>query len=116
MQPALSTVDGISVDVEDYFQVEAFADRITPDMWPQFSSRVADNTRRVLALFAELKVRATFFILGHVAESHPQIVREIIQAGHEVGCHSFLHRRILRLTREEFRTDTRRAVAAIEHA
>jgi len=109
-------VDGASVDVEDYFHAEAFADRITPDMWPQLSSRVAENTRRVLELLAEFNVRATFFVLGHVAECHPQIVREIVRAGHEVGCHSFLHRRIMYLSRDEFRADTRRAIAAIENA
>jgi len=108
--------DGISVDVEDYFQVEAFADRITPEMWPRFASRVAENTRRVLSLFSEHNVRATFFVLGYVAEFYPQVVRDIVSAGHEVGCHSFLHRRIMQLTKDEFRRDTRRAIAAIENA
>jgi polysaccharide deacetylase family protein (PEP-CTERM system associated) len=111
-----SPLDGVSVDVEDYFQVEAFADRISPATWPNFPSRVVDNTRRVLELFAELGLRATFFILGYVAERYPVIVREITGAGHEVGCHSFFHQHITRLTPEEFRADTRRAVSAIEDA
>jgi polysaccharide deacetylase family protein (PEP-CTERM system associated) len=113
-QPSL--LDGVSVDVEDYFQVEAFADRVSPATWPNFPSRVVDNTRRVLELFAELGLRATFFILGYVAERYPVIVREITGAGHEVGCHSFFHQHITRLTPEEFRADTRRAVSAIEDA
>lgn len=108
--------DGLSVDVEDYFQVEAFADRITPDMWSQFPSRVADNTRRVLQLFGQLCVRATFFVLGYVAERHPALVREILSAGHEVGCHSYGHARIWRMTPEEFRADTRRALAVLQDA
>lgn len=109
-----SLPDGLSVDVEDYFQVEAFADRITPEMWPRFPSRVADNTRRVLELLGRSKTRATFFVLGWVAEREPRLVREILDAGHEVGCHSYLHRCIWRLSPEEFRADTRRACAAIE--
>jgi len=116
MSPKPLIADGMSVDVEDYFHVEAFADRITPDMWPQFASRVVENTRRVLSLFSEHNVRATFFVLGHVAEFHPHVIRDIVNAGHEVGCHSFLHRRVMRLTEEEFRRDTRRAIAAIEDA
>ncbi len=106
--------DGLSVDVEDYFQVEAFADRITPEMWPRFPSRVADNTRRVLELLGRVGARATFFVLGWIAEREPRLVREILDAGHEVGCHSHLHRCIWRLSPQEFRADTHRACAAIE--
>ncbi len=116
INPVTAQVDGLSVDVEDYFQVEAFADRITPEMWADFPSRVVDNTRRVLELFASLSVRATFFILGWVAERHPTLVREIVAAGHEAGCHSYCHRQIFRLTPAEFHDDTRRALNAIEDA
>ena len=112
----VSSPDGLSVDVEDYFHVEAFADRIAPEDWARYPSRVADNTRRVLELFAELGVQATFFVLGHVAESQPAVVRDILDAGHEVGCHSYLHRRIHTLTPERFREDTRRALGAIQDA
>jgi polysaccharide deacetylase family protein (PEP-CTERM system associated) len=111
-----SLPNGLSVDVEDYFQVEAFADRITAEMWPRFPSRVADNTRRVLELLGRAGSRATFFVLGWIAEREPRLVREILDAGHEVGCHSYLHRCIWRLTPEEFRADARRACAAIEDA
>jgi len=109
-------VDGLSVDVEDYYHVEAFADRITPAMWPQLPRRVADNTRRVLELLERSGAKATFFVLGWVAEREPGMVREILSAGHELGCHSYLHQRIWRLTPDEFRDDTRRALAAIEDA
>lgn len=110
------TVNGLSVDVEDYYHVEAFADRITPALWPSFPSRVADNTRRVLELFARHAARGTFFVLAYVVEREPGLVREIQAAGHEVGCHSHLHRCIFRLTRDEFRADTRRARALLEDA
>lgn len=109
-------LDGMSVDVEDYYHVEAFADRIKPEMWAQFPSRVARNTRRVLELLERFQAKATFFVLGWVAEREPKLVREIRDAGHELGCHSYLHRCVWRLEKEEFRQDTRRARRAIEDA
>ncbi|HEV2349328.1 MAG TPA: XrtA system polysaccharide deacetylase [Terriglobia bacterium] len=109
-------LNGMSVDVEDYFHVEAFADRIHPDTWSQYPRRVAANTRRVLEIFQESGARATFFVLGLVAEQEPALVREIVAAGHEVGCHSYLHRRVFNLTPQEFREDTRRARGIIEDA
>lgn len=109
-------LNGLSVDVEDYFHVEAFADRIHPDTWAQYPRRVVANTRRVLEIFQESGARATFFVLGLVAEQEPALVREIVAAGHEVGCHSYLHRRVFNLTPEEFREDTRRARGTIEDA
>lgn len=110
------TLDGLSVDVEDYYHTEAFADRIAPDSWDQFPSRVADNTARTLELFARKGVRATFFLLGKVVEQNGNLVREIIKAGHEIGCHSYKHQCVWRLTPEQFREDTRRAVRLIEDA
>jgi len=116
-QAAWSTLpSGLSVDVEDYYHVEAFGDRITPEMWPQFPCRVAENTRRVLELLELTGARATFFVLGWVAEQEPQLVREILSGGHEVGCHSYRHSPIWRMKPEEFRADTRRARRAIEDA
>jgi polysaccharide deacetylase family protein (PEP-CTERM system associated) len=114
--PTADFANGLSVDVEDYYHVEAFADRITPAMWPQLPRRVADNTRRVLELLDRARAKATFFVLGWVAELEPAIVREILGEGHELGCHSYLHQRVWRLTPDEFRRDTRRALAAIEDA
>lgn len=109
-------IDTISVDVEDYFHVEAFAAQIPVSRWPEFPRRVRDNTLRVMDIFAEYKCRATFFVLGWVAEREPQLIREIAEKGHEVACHSFAHRRVFTLTPAEFRSDLRRARAAIEDA
>ncbi len=111
-----SLPNALSVDVEDYYHVEAFAERIPSETWSQYPSRVADNTRRVLELFQECGARATFFVLGYVAEREPALVREILAAGHEVGCHSHMHRRVFTVTPEEFREDLRRARGAIEAA
>lgn len=108
--------DALSVDVEDYYHVEAFADRISPEDWPQFPRRVADNTRRILEIFERYGARATFFVLGWVAEREPSLVREILAAGHEIGCHSYRHACVWRMQPQEFRADTQRARAAIEDA
>jgi polysaccharide deacetylase family protein (PEP-CTERM system associated) len=108
--------DLLSVDVEDYYHVEAFADRISPDSWAGFPSRVQANTQRVLQMFEEYGCRATFFVLGWVAERYPALVREIVEAGHEVGCHSYAHRRVSSLSPEEFRDDLLRARNLIEDA
>jgi polysaccharide deacetylase family protein (PEP-CTERM system associated) len=106
----------LSVDVEDYFQVEAFADRVDLGQWDQYPSRVEANTRTILDLFDECKVKGTFFILGWVAERYPGLIAEIVRRGHEPACHSYWHRRVYRLSRQEFREDTRRAKDAIEAA
>jgi polysaccharide deacetylase family protein (PEP-CTERM system associated) len=112
----LSVPDALSVDVEDYYHVEAFRELIPTENWPLYSSRVVENTLRVLDLLNRVGARATFFIIGWVAERYPRIVREILDAGHEVGCHSYWHRCVWRLSPEEFRADTRRARRAIEDA
>jgi polysaccharide deacetylase family protein (PEP-CTERM system associated) len=106
----------LSVDVEDYFQVEAFADVVPRDDWDRYPTRVDPNTRRLLDLFDRNGARGTFFFLGWVAERFPRLVREVLARGHELACHSYWHRRIYRLTPAEFREDTRRAKAAIEQA
>ena len=119
LEPHSSSPDipnALSVDVEDYYHVEAFRDSMSPDKWLLCQPRIVENTQRVLSLLERLNVRATFFILGWVAEHYPRIVREIVAGGHEVGCHSYWHRCVWRLSPDEFCSDTRRARAAIEDA
>jgi polysaccharide deacetylase family protein (PEP-CTERM system associated) len=106
----------ISVDVEDYFQVQAFSRNIRRDDWSQYPSRVESNTRRLMDLFDEAGVKGTFFILGWVADKHPQIVREIVARGHEPACHSYWHRLVYTLQPDEFRRDTVLAKTCIEQA
>jgi polysaccharide deacetylase family protein (PEP-CTERM system associated) len=106
----------MSVDVEDYFQVEAFADRVSRKDWDGMPSRVDRNTRVLLDLFDEHQVHATFFIVGWVAEKNPALVQEIVRRGHEPACHSYWHRTVYSLTPEEFREDTRLACNRIEQA
>ena len=104
----------LTIDVEDYFQVAAFEDIIPPDSWEQYECRVSSNTGSILELFASCNVKATFFIVGWIAERYPDLVLEINRQGHEIGCHSYHHQKIYTLTPEQFREDTRRAKEILE--
>jgi polysaccharide deacetylase family protein (PEP-CTERM system associated) len=107
-------LNAFSVDVEDYFQVGAFEDTISRDAWDGFEPRVERNTRRLLDLCGEHGVKGTFFVLGWVAERWPELVRDIQRAGHELGTHGQDHRRVTRMTPDEFREDVRRSKRTIE--
>jgi polysaccharide deacetylase family protein (PEP-CTERM system associated) len=109
-------VDGLSVDLEDYYHVEAFSEQISRGRWSMLPSRIRQNTRRTLTLLRRNRCRATFFVLGWVAEREPALIREVAEAGHEIACHSHLHRRITTLTPTQFRDDVRRSRDAIENA
>lgn len=106
----------MSVDVEDYFHAEAFSDVVNRAEWNSYPSRVERNTKRLLELFAAHQVKATFFVLGWVAERFPNLISEIAAAGHEIACHSYWHRLIFKLDRNEFFEDTSRAKDVIEQA
>jgi polysaccharide deacetylase family protein (PEP-CTERM system associated) len=115
-QSAMAQPNVFSVDVEDYFHVEAFSDVVDRATWETYACRVEANTQRVLDLLDECGVQGTFFILGWVAERYPHLVREIVRRGHEPACHSYWHRLIYKLDRAEFAADTRRAKEVIEQA
>lgn len=106
MNEPVQQFDGtFTVDVEDYFQVSAFASVISPDDWDQYDCRVEQNTRRVLEIAAAAGTHGTFFILGWVAQRYPDLVREIQNAGHEIGCHSQWHQLVYELGPDRFRKD-----------
>jgi polysaccharide deacetylase family protein (PEP-CTERM system associated) len=107
-------VNGLSVDVEDWFQVGAFEQVIDRGNWDGIKTRVEDNVERILDLFAEADVRATFFTLGWVARRHPVMIRRIVDAGHEIASHGYDHARVFTFTRAEFAADIRRARDVIE--
>ena len=107
-------VNAMSVDVEDYFQVSAFDRVVDRASWDRFESRVCANTERLLALFEESGVRATFFVLGWIAERHPALLRRIAEHRHEIASHGYAHRLVYDLTPEEFREDIRRSKALLE--
>jgi polysaccharide deacetylase family protein (PEP-CTERM system associated) len=104
----------LSVDVEEYFHPAEVAGCAPEERWSEFPSRVDYQVRQVLDLLDQHSVKATFFILGWVAEQHPRTIQAIVAAGHEIGCHSYSHRLVYRLDPAEFRRDTLRAIRAIE--
>ena len=107
-------VNGLSVDVEDWFQVGAFEKVIARGEWDAISTRVEDNVSRILDLFAEADVNATFFTLGWVAKRHPAMIRRIADAGHEIASHGYDHARVFTLDRKTFAEDIRKAREIIE--
>ena len=109
-------VNGLSVDVEEWFQVGAFENVIEKATWPSLASRVEASTAIVLDLFAQAGVTATFFTLGWVAARHPALVRRIAAAGHEIASHGWDHQRIFRMDATSFRADLRRTRIALEDA
>jgi polysaccharide deacetylase family protein (PEP-CTERM system associated) len=109
-------LNALTIDVEDYFHVSAFADRVPRSEWDRLESRVERNTDRVLGILDHAQVRATFFVLGWVAERFPLLVRRIAGAGHELASHSYAHGLVYDMTPEGFRDDLRRAKSAIEDA
>ncbi|HWP59953.1 MAG TPA: XrtA system polysaccharide deacetylase [Candidatus Acidoferrales bacterium] len=108
--------NALTIDVEDYFHVAAFAGVVRRDHWDSYPRRVERNTGRVLELLSQHGVRATFFVLGWVAEKFPGLVRAIREAGHRVGCHGYAHEMVYRNTPEEFRADIRKAKGLLEDA
>jgi polysaccharide deacetylase family protein (PEP-CTERM system associated) len=112
--PAPAITNALTIDVEDYFQVSAFAPHIRRDEWDARECRVEANVDRILALLAERDTRATFFTLGWVAERYPQLVRRIAAGGHELASHGYGHQRASDLNREELWQDVSRAKQLLE--
>ncbi|HUP07828.1 MAG TPA: XrtA system polysaccharide deacetylase [Caldimonas sp.] len=106
--------NAMTVDVEDYFQVSALAPHIERATWDARVCRVEHNVDRLLSLFSDRGARATFFVLGWIAERHPQVVRRIAAAGHEVASHGYEHRRCTEMTRAELAGDVSRAKRLLE--
>ena len=108
--------NALTFDVEEYFHAEAFARVLRPEEWPTLESRVTRSTGRLLDILDRERVRATFFVLGWVAERHPGLVREIASLGHEIACHGYGHRMIQHPSRPDFERDVTRAKRALEDA
>lgn len=107
-------INGLSVDVEDWFQVGAFEKVIARGDWDCLKTRVENNVYRILDLFAEADVKATFFTLGWVARRHPAMMRRIAEAGHEIASHGYDHARVFTFDRKAFAEDIRIARAVLE--
>ena len=113
---AVLPTHAMTVDVEDWFQVQAFAGTIGRDAWDSLPRRVEANTDRMLALFDEARVHATFFTLGWVADRHPALVRRIVAAGHELASHGYAHRLVHEQAPTDFAEDVGRARRVLEDA
>jgi len=107
-------VNAMTVDVEDYFHVSAFDGVVSRAGWEAYESRVTRNTEQLLELFDRVAVRATFFVLGWVADRYPALVRRIAEAGHEIASHGYHHQLLYLLTPNQFREDVRAAKASLE--
>lgn len=107
-------VNALTIDVEDYFQVNAFARYIRREDWDSYPLRVEGNTRRILEMLDEFSVKGTFFVLGWIAERLPSLVREIKEQGHEIACHGYGHELIYCIGPDLFRRDIRRAKELLE--
>jgi polysaccharide deacetylase family protein (PEP-CTERM system associated) len=109
-------LNALTIDVEDYYHVAAFASVISVEDWDRYESRVERNVHRLLDLLEGHQTKATFFVLGWVGERYPQLVRAIHGRGHEVACHGYAHQLIYRQTPARFRAETRRAKHVLEDA
>jgi polysaccharide deacetylase family protein (PEP-CTERM system associated) len=114
MKAQFEIANALTVDVEDYFQVSALSPYIERANWDGIPCRVQRNVDAILSLFADARVRATFFTLGWVAERHPALVKRIVAEGHELASHGYGHLRIHEQTEAEFAQDIRRAKALLE--
>lgn len=107
-------LNALTFDIEDYFQVEAFKQHIPYNEWPNYESRVVANTQKILAILDERNVKATFFILGWVAERAPQMVKAIAANGHEIASHGYAHQMVYTQTPEAFETDFAKSLEILE--
>lgn len=114
IMPSIPITNALTIDVEDYFQVSAFAPHIARSEWNTRECRVERNVNRILEMLANHNTKATFFTLGWIAERYPQLVRDIAQQGHEVASHGYGHERASDLTEEAFFTDIDLAKVLLE--
>jgi polysaccharide deacetylase family protein (PEP-CTERM system associated) len=108
-------INALTFDIEDYYQVEAFKAFIKFEEWPQYPSRVVDNTKKITDILNERNVKATFFILGWTAERFPNMVKQIADDGHEIATHGYAHQMIYTQSRTAFEEDLVRSIETLEH-
>jgi len=104
----------LSVDVEDWFQVENLKQAINRESWPKYESRVEKNINLILKLLDERNTKATFFVLGYIAEKHPALIKQIYNQGHEIACHGYNHELVYSLSPDKFYEDVSSAKNLLE--
>jgi len=108
-------LNALTIDLEDWYQGLTSTSRQV-GRWPKFEDRVVENTERLLSILDQAEVKATFFVLGYVAEHFPSLIRQVADRGHEIGLHGYHHFQVFRLTPEEFRAEILRGRAVVETA
>ena len=108
--------NALTFDVEDYYQVSAFEKHVDRDSWDEYESRVYKNTQKILSFLDGKKIKATFFILGYVAERNKGLVAEIHSEGHEVACHGYSHKLVYNQSPDEFKYETEKSRDILESA
>jgi len=107
-------LNALTFDIEDYYQVEAFKELIKFEDWPQYPSRVVENTRKITDILDERHVKATFFVLGWIAERFPDLVKQLAEHGHEIATHGYGHQMIYKQTQATFEADLVKSIAILE--
>ena len=107
-------LNALTIDVEDYYHVSAFESVVRFEDWHRYESRVVRNTHRILDLLDEYQVKATFFVLGWIAEHEPKLVWAIHERGHEVASHGYAHQQVFKQTPDQFREETRKSKRLLE--
>jgi len=110
----MSTQNAISIDLEDWFCVYVLSDDIQREQWDECELRVMQSCGRVLDLLEKHRTRATFFVLGYIADKLPGLIRDIEERGHEIGTHGYNHQLVTRLTPGEFEKDLVQALDALK--
>jgi polysaccharide deacetylase family protein (PEP-CTERM system associated) len=108
-------LNALTIDLEDWYQGLTSTSRQV-DRWPSYEDRVVESTNRLLDILLEAGVKATFFVLGYVADQFPKLVRRVADARHEIGLHGYYHRQVFRLTPDQFRAEILRGREAVETA
>lgn len=108
-------LNALTIDLEDWYQgLTSTSQQV--DRWPEMEDRIVPSTDRALEILDREGVKATFFVLGYVADRYPDLVRRVAEAGHEIGLHGYYHQRVCLLTPEQFRADILRGRESVERA
>ena len=107
-------LNALTVDLEDWYHICGTAENSIPSKWVEYENRVIRNTEKVLLLLRAYDTKATFFVLGYIAEREPELIRTIHREGHEIAIHGHYHKRLFELTMEEFEEDVKRSINTVE--
>jgi len=106
-------MNALTVDLEDWYHICGITDNAMPSKWIEYESRVTRNTDKVLSILRQYDTKATFFVLGYIAEKEPALIRAIHREGHELAIHGYYHQRLLELSREAFEEDVKKSIDII---